>query len=165
MDPTNLPLKSQLARFMQPKKLLNWDKDGIPRPHTEWLLPKNKIDDVILAAFALPYEGTFDSSIKEYILEPEYEGLTNIEVACIKQAKKAASGDLEALRFTIERILGKPKQAVEQTTVTMSLKEYLSTIDIGEIVDAVTIENLSPIGDIKQGNLSPIGYIEEEFDV
>jgi hypothetical protein len=129
-------------KFMQPKKLITWDANGIPRPHTEWLLPKNKIDDVILASFALPYEGTYNDRLEQIVLEPEYEGLTNIEVACIKQAKKAASGDLEALRFTIERILGKPKQAVEQTTVTMSLKEYLSTIDIGEIVDAVAVENM-----------------------
>lgn len=154
MNPTNLPPNSQLMKFMQPKKLIHWDANGIPRPHTDWLLPKNRIDDVIMASFALPYEGTYNPDIREIILEPEYEGLTNIEVACIKQAKKAASGDLEALRFTIERLLGKPKQAVEQTTVTMSLKEYLATIDLGEIVDAVTIENTTVIE-----------AQEDEFDV
>lgn len=144
MDPRDLPLNSQLARYIQPKKMINWDANGVPRPFTDWLLPKNKIDEVILASFALPYEGTYNERLEQTILEPEYEGLTNIEVACIKQAKKAASGDLEALRFTIERLLGKPKQAVEQTTVTMSLKEYLETIDIGEIVDAVVEENKMP---------------------
>ncbi len=152
MNPNDLPPKSQLMKFMQPKKLITWDANGIPRPHTEWLLPKNRIDDVILASFALPYEGSYDTRLEQLVLEPEYEGLTNIEVACIKQAKKAASGDLEALRFTIERILGKPKQAVEQTTVTMSLKEYLSTIDLNEIVETVAHEvKADPI--------------EEEFDV
>lgn len=137
---------------MQPKKLIHWDANGIPRPHTDWLLPKNRIDDVIMASFALPYEGTYNDRLEQLVLEPEYEGLTNIEVACIKQAKKAASGDLEALRFTIERLLGKPKQAVEQTNVTMSLKEYLATIDLGEIVDAVTVENTAEV----------LPYIEEE---
>lgn len=140
MHPKDLPERSQLARHLQPKKMINWDANGIPKPFTDWLLPKNKIDDVILASFALPYEGTYNDKLEQLVLEPEYEGLTNIEVACIKQAKKAASGDLEALRFTIERILGKPKQAVEQTTVTMSLKEYLQSIDIGEVVDAVSHE-------------------------
>ena len=154
MDPTNLPPNSQLMKFMQPKKLIHWDANGIPRPHTDWLLPKNRIDDVIMASFALPYEGIYNDRLEQLVLEPEYEGLTNIEVACIKQAKKAASGDLEALRFTIERLLGKPKQAVEQTTVTMSLKEYLATIDLGEIVDAVTVENTTVIE-----------AQEDEFDV
>lgn len=145
MDPKDLPPNSKLARYLQPKRLINYDSNGIPRPFTDWLLPKNKIDEVILASFALPYEGTFNDRLEEIVLEPEYEGLTNIEVACIKQAKKAASGDLESLRFTIERILGKPKQAVEQTTVTMSLKEYLENLDIGQVIDAVVEENKMPI--------------------
>jgi hypothetical protein len=140
MNPQDLPPKSNLAKYMNPKRMITWDENGIPRSFTDWLLPKNKIDDIVLASFALPYEGTFDTRLEQLILEPEYEGLTNIEVACIKQAKKAASGDLEALRFTIERILGKPKQAVEQTTVTMSLKEYLQSIDISDIVDTVANE-------------------------
>lgn len=151
MRPEDLPPKSQLAKFMQPKRLINFDANGVPRPHTEWLLPKNRIDDVILASYSLPYEGEYNKELEQYVLEPEYEGLTNIEVACIKQAKKAASGDLEALRFTIERILGKPKQAVEQTTVTMSLKEYLASIDITEVVNTVAEEVIMPK--------------EEEFDV
>jgi hypothetical protein len=135
--------------------MIDWDANGIPKPFTDWLLPKNKIDDVILASFALPYEGTYNEKMEQTVLEPEYEGLTNIEVACIKQAKKAASGDLEALRFTIERLLGKPKQAVEQTTVTMSLKEYLSTLDIGEIVETVAHE----VKDIQKDAQ------EDEYDV
>ncbi len=145
MDPRDLPPNSQLARYLKPKRLINYDANGIPRPFTDWLLPKAKIDEVILASFALPYEGTYNDRLEEVVLEPEYEGLTNIEVACIKQAKKAASGDLESLRFTIERILGKPKQAVEQTTVTMSLKEYLENLDIGQVVDAVVAENMMPV--------------------
>lgn len=145
MHPKDLPEKSNLSRYLKPNKLINWDANGVPRPFTDWVLPKNKIDDVVLAAFALPYMGTYDKEQQCDIIEPEYEGLTNIEVACIKQAKKAAAGDLESLRFTIERILGKPKQAVEQTTLTMSLKEYLAAIDVGEVVNAVVEENKAPI--------------------
>jgi hypothetical protein len=141
MHPRDLPDKSNLSRYLKPNKLIQWDANGVPRPFTDWVLPKNKIDDIVLAAFALPYMGTYSNEMKQDIIEPEYEGLTNIEVACIKQAKKAAAGDLEALRFTIERILGKPKQAVEQTTLTMSLKEYLAAIDVGEVVNAVVEEN------------------------
>jgi hypothetical protein len=143
---------------MQPKKLIHWDANGIPRPHTDWLLPKKNIDDVLLASLALPYEGTWNVELQQPVLESEYEGLTNIEVACIKQAKKAAAGDLEALRFTIERLLGKPKQAVEQTTVTMSLKEYLATIDLGEIVETVAHE-------VKATDKENLTIEEEEFDV
>lgn len=158
MDPTNLPEKSQLARYMQPKKLIHWDKDGIPRPHTDWLLPKNRIDDVLMAAMALPYDGSPDPNMPgEIILEPEYVGLTNIEVACIKQAKKAASGDLESLKFTVERLLGKPKQQVEQTTVTMSLKEYLETLDMADIVHSASTTVIDAVAEEVK--------MKEEFDV
>lgn len=164
MDPTNLPEKSQLGKFMQPKKLIHWDKDGIPRPHTAWLLPKNRIDDVLLAAMALPYDGSPDPTGEIY-LEPEYTGLTNIEVACIKQAKKAAAGDLESLRFTVERLLGKPKQSVEQTSVTMSLKEYLETLDLGDVVQsAKQAENVSIVDAVSEEIKMP-DIIRDEYDV
>jgi len=130
MNPSELPDKSNLQQYMTPKKAIHWDKNGIPQPYTNWILPKSRIDDILLAALALPFSNPDD--------DPELEGLTNIEAAAIQQAKKAAKGDLEATKFVIERLIGKPKQQIEQTTLTMTLKDYLATLDIGNIVDTTT---------------------------
>lgn len=130
VNPRDLPEKSRLASYLTPKKLITW-VNGMPIPYTEWVLPKNRIDEVFLAALALPYAGTQNPHDPDDILyEPEYEGLTNIEVAAIKTARKAAAGDTEALKFTIERLLGKPRQSIDQTTVTVSLTDYLERLDL-----------------------------------
>lgn len=130
IDPNHLPERSQLGKFLKPKQLITW-KNGVPMPFNEWILPKEQINNVILAALALPYAGTIDPrNPEEILIEPEFDGLTNIEVAAIKTARKAASGDTEALKFTVERLLGKPKQEVAQTNVTVSLTEYLDRLDL-----------------------------------
>lgn len=130
VNPNDLPQRSNLSPYLKQKTLIQW-KDGQPIPYTEWVLPKNQIDQIFLAALALPYAGTIDPRNPDDILvEPEFDGLTNIEVACIKTARKAAAGDTEALKFTVERLIGKPKLQVEQTNINISLTEFLSNLNL-----------------------------------
>ncbi len=133
---TLIPKISTLDKYKKPKKLLKF-VDGVPVPYTDMVLPKNQLDNVLLAAMSLPYTGTYCPIQKDMVLEEEYCGLTNIEVAAIKTAKKAASGQTEDLRFVMERLLGKPKQQVENTNVNVSLAEYLKALDLE---DSATID-------------------------
>ncbi len=129
--PQNPRIVSDSEKLLTPKKMIKW-VNGVPVPHTEWILPPSALNDVLMAALCLPYTGTLDPYTQQVTFEPEYVGLTNIEVAGIKQARKAAEGDLESLKFCMERLLGKPKQQVEQTTINVSLTDYIKNIE-GEI--------------------------------
>lgn len=51
--------------------------------------------------------------------------MTNGEVAAIRHARKAASGDFKATQDILDRIMGKPKQSVESTTTTLNYLDYL----------------------------------------
>lgn len=104
----------------------------MPMPYTDFVLPKERITDVLLAALALPYAGTKDPVTQEVSVEPEYFGLSNAEVMALKIANRAAGGDLDAAKLILDRILGKPKQQVETTNLNLTLGEYLSQIDFAE---------------------------------
>lgn len=124
-----MSLNLSIDRFKKPKRLINM-VDGVPVPYTEMVLPKNRLDDILLAALSLPYIGQYCPIEKTVVLEEEYCGLTNMEVAAIKTARRAAAGQTDDFRFVIERLLGKPKQQVENTNVNISLAEYLKALDI-----------------------------------
>jgi hypothetical protein len=64
----------------------------------------------------LPYTGT----------EKEKKGMTLIEAALYSAAKQAADGDTDALEKVLNRICGKPLQAV--VTASGSLREFLDHI-------------------------------------
>lgn len=108
----------------------------MPIPYTKWVLPKSRIDDVFMASLSLPYEGEYDLETGEALpIPPRFQGLTNIEVAAIKAAERASRGDIETLKFLVERLQGKPKQQVENTNVNISLTDLLKSIDIPQTID------------------------------
>ena len=135
--------KINIDKYKRPKRLVNI-VDGVPIPYTEMVLPKSALDDVLLAALSLPYIGQYCPIEKCVVLEDEFLNLTNMEVAAIKTARKAASGQTEDFRFVLERLLGKPKQQVENTNVNVSLAEYLKALDMEVPFDINTLPNAAP---------------------
>lgn len=115
---------------LRTRTLIEW-VNGEPRPYTEFVVPKNQIENVFTAALSLPYEGTPDpAEPTELYIEPEFKGMTNLEVGAIKTARKFAQGDLDTVRLLTDRLLGKPKQAIENMNVEVSLKDYLDSLDL-----------------------------------
>jgi len=119
--------RSQINKYLEPKKLIEW-VNGVPIPYTQFILPKQKLDDVILAAMALPYEGGVDE-FGEPQYNEDYKGLSNAEVMAINIAKKAAGGSVDAAKFLMDRLLGKPKQQVNVASVQMTLGEFLQNLE------------------------------------
>lgn len=60
--------------------------------------------------------------------ERDFIGMTNAQVAAIRQARRAASGDGEAFEKMSDRIIGKPKQEVVNTNIQLDLKSVLADI-------------------------------------
>ncbi len=57
----------------------------------------------------------------------EYMGKTRLEVAVLSLAQ-ASSYNADARKEFLDRIMGKPKQRVDSTTVTVNLTEYLQQL-------------------------------------
>lgn len=55
--------------------------------------------------------------------EREYQDMTCYEVAQDRRAQQMARGDLVALNQYEDRVMGKPKQEVQQTTISLSFSE------------------------------------------
>ncbi len=118
-----------LKSFERPKRLIEYDKDGIPHPYTEMRIPKSQVDNVLLAALNLPYDGCYDPVTGEPILEAEFEGLNYLEVGMIKMARRAASGDIDSFKYLVDRVAGKAKQAIETTNVNLTLQDVLAQME------------------------------------
>jgi hypothetical protein len=62
--------------------------------------------------------------------DPSKMGMTRKEAAMTAWARKAADGDLDAIRMLADRILGKPIQQVNSLNVTTDLKSFLSSLHL-----------------------------------
>lgn len=129
--------------------------NGQPVPAYAEPYTKENLKSLVAASLALPYEPK-----KEYgeVLpdEERFIGMTNGEVAQIRQAEAAARGDLEAHKYIHDRLLGKPTQHQENLNLTMTVQEFLKTVretnkqyDIIDAPDTVAIEEIKqPQGEV-----------------
>jgi hypothetical protein len=77
-------------------------------------LTKTQIGDTAAAALSLPYEDPLN-------LEPQYKGLTNVEVAMTKVAKRAAlNADLADVEMLLDRAIGRPKNTAENVNLNVN---------------------------------------------
>ncbi len=105
--------------------MVNWSS-GLPVVEYNRMLTKDTITQLPIVALSMPYQRTEE----EIFLgeDIEFEGLTNAEVMDIRMARGAARGDKESYKIIKDRVLGKPKQEVVKTELTMSYSEYLDKI-------------------------------------
>ncbi len=116
------------------ESFIDWSS-GVPVVKHKEMLPKEVIRDVATAAVSRPYERTEEEVFLN--IDPHFEGMTNAEVMNIRLARKAAQGDLPSYNALSDRILGKPKQAVESIKVEMNYADYLDRVSEEEDVDNI----------------------------
>ena len=111
-----------LNEVMNCESVIVWE-DGIPCVKLVEMLEKDNITDLPIAALSLPYV----RSDKDIFLERdlEFEGKSNAEVMNIRLARKAANGNIQAIKTITERVLGKPKQQIEKHTVSETYLEWM----------------------------------------
>lgn len=120
-------MTSSIDDFLPPtvRPLLAW-VDDLPQPYEGRTLRKEQVSYLYLAAGSLPYRGEWDNESQQYVNEDSrLIGLTQIEALVIKQFDGALKSDSKACSDIFDRILGKPKQAVESMNMTMGYTEYL----------------------------------------
>jgi hypothetical protein len=94
-------------------------RDGKPMPATRPIIPKEEYQNILLAALSLPYDGP----------EPEYQNLSNIEVAILKHVEQVAAKPTAKRLFPIlDRTMGKPMQTIKTTSLTGDLNQFLDQI-------------------------------------
>lgn len=106
--------------------------------HPLQYLSKVRPDNVrgqIAATMHMPYPA-------DPLTEPEFEGLTYMQVALQKQARKAAQdSSMESLVFFTDRIIGKPAQVNLNIDANESYADFLKKIaDAEEALDARVID-------------------------
>lgn len=104
--------------------LVRW-VDDVPHPTVGKSLAKQQLAAVQLAMLSAPYLGTYNPDTGLHEIEPGFENTTNFTAAALKLAMKAASGDVQAYNAALDRVIGKPKQAVESVNMSMSYTEWL----------------------------------------
>ena len=104
---------------------VSW-KDGMPTVVYKEMLTKDVVAELPIAAMSMPYERTEEEIFLNK--DPDFEGKSNAEVMNIRLARRAAAGDTEAIKMINDRVLGKPKQQIESTKLTMTYADYLEQI-------------------------------------
>lgn len=134
-------------------ELFEW-VEGMPKPRRKRAMGKEQIQNLHNAAAALPYRGVWNPLTQRFEMEVDYAGLTQAEVAILKQWEKAASGDTKAYEKLMDRMLGKPKQAVETVSMKLSYQEVLDLMAERDAEDGIIIEvDSSPVNDKNETDL------------
>lgn len=107
-----------------PQRVLAW-KDGLPFPSEAKLITKPAIEQGIRAAMSTPYRGYWDKDQGCYVMEADFIGMSNYEVMVVRLAGAAANGDLDAIKEVMNRTIGKPKQAIETVSMSMTYQDFL----------------------------------------
>lgn len=117
------------------RRLMAFAEDGTPTIVDQQLDTTNRqiVDKMAFQGLLLPYKGELVATVdedtgkitKEYVMEPEFEGLTNLEVATIRQIQKAADGDTKVYQYLIERQAGKSVEKSMSMNTTVSFDEWL----------------------------------------
>jgi hypothetical protein len=102
-----------------------WEND-MPRPRETKNMQKEQVLAIHNAAGALPYRGEWDPVAQQYVIDdPLFIGATNFEVMVMRQHIAAANGDHKAYSDIMDRVAGKPKQALEAISMTVGYAEWL----------------------------------------
>lgn len=103
------------------RRLVVWGPDGTPVLTTEPVITKAQINDLYMAAAAQPYVPDPHNP-----QDAQYAGLTCAEVIVRKQIILAArTGEAETV---MDRLVGRPKQSVESTKLTLTYEDTLKEI-------------------------------------
>lgn len=108
---------------MAKKTAIEW-VNGVPEPVYKNINPSS-VKQLAITALSLPYQGEYVPELDVMYIDPRFEGMSNAEVMWIRMAEKASTGDLKAAEMILDRVLGKPKQSVENATMTMNYTEFL----------------------------------------
>jgi len=104
---------------------VDWS-EGIPKVVSRRMVTKEVLEDLPVAALSLPYKRTDEEIF--LCKDEDLEGLTNAEVMNIRLARRAARGEMDAIKTITDRVLGKAKQQIESKSITQTYTQYLEMV-------------------------------------
>jgi hypothetical protein len=112
-------------------EIMNYDtfvdwSEGIPKVVSRRMVTKEVLEDLPVAALSLPYKRTDEEIF--LCKDEDLEGLTNAEVMNIRLARRAARGEMDAIKTITDRVLGKAKQQIESKSITQTYTQYLEMV-------------------------------------
>lgn len=113
----------------QSNQMFEWVED-MPRPRINKSMRKEQIQELYHAAGALLYRGEWNADTQQFVIkDPRFIGATYAEVAVMLDWDEAVKSDGGKSRERVmDRTLGKPKQALESTSMHVSYSEYLDQL-------------------------------------
>lgn len=110
--------------------------NGRPVPYYVEPFDPDELKMLAGSAFATPYKPTMWDTAEDI---ERFTGMSNAQVASLKQAEQAAGGldpkdRLSSYRELMDRIVGKPKQQTENLNVNITLNDF---IDSAPEIDSV----------------------------
>jgi hypothetical protein len=106
-------------------EMFDWIED-MPQPKMSRGMQKEQVQQLHHAAGALPYRGRWDAVSRQYVIDdPRFVGATYFEVMIMKKFDRAVEGDAKAESEIMDRVLGKPKQAMETVSMNMTFEDFL----------------------------------------
>lgn len=125
------------------KREIEWDEDGNPYSVDVPVVRKEKIIPLLEIAASLPYQDPLN-------MEPEFDGLSCMEVMLRKLTQKAASGDVDSIKDVVDRLAGKATQRTESVKMNMSMDEWL------EHMESDDTSNSTPTSDDDDNNVEDL---------
>lgn len=128
-------------------------RNGVPvpvyfEPHT-----KETVSELIMQSVGMaykPHRFDIDPETGEQVsLDSEFEGMTYIEVITEQLMRNAAYGSQKAIEYVMDRIMGKPKQAVESVSMQMDYQQWLDFLSKEENAQnsaSITVSTAPPNG-------------------
>jgi hypothetical protein len=137
-------------------------KDGTPVIEDKYIISKHDIEKITMHALSLPYEGHMHPGTHEMVFDSRFEGMLNAEVIEHQLVAAAVAGDLTAVRDIKDRLLGKPKQQVESTSIRLGYDDYL--MELAKRQD-VNQQHQQPLRSNTPGQSDAVFYDSDILDI
>lgn len=90
--------------------------NGMPVPTGGLILTHEQVSNSLKASLVEEYDGP----------DPKKQGMSKLDAGMCALANQFSEGDKYAIGMVLDRVLGKPVQQVNSTSITGSLKDFLA---------------------------------------
>lgn len=104
-------------------------RNGIPYPVYREPFTNEAVKTAVLNSLSLQYNPLTLPGTDDILPgEDRFIGATKLEVIMHRVSDRAAHGDMEAVNFIYDRILGKPKQQTENINVAVNYQQFIKEL-------------------------------------
>jgi hypothetical protein len=114
------------AKKVPSSSAIRWE-NGVPIPVRMETINKNYIPTLLEILVSEEYEGHLDETGERFI-DSRYAGNSYLEAILRQMVEGAAAGNAKSAEMVLDRLMGKPKQAIESVNMNMSYEQFLDRL-------------------------------------